>query len=76
MDLFATRDPDESAIFYFRHWSRDQNATNICQITSREEAVLFIREQFTKPGLFSGWNHKELPGFLPEVCGKEGGERG
>jgi len=76
MDLFATLDPDGSAIFYFRHWSRDRNATNICQITSREEAILFIRDQFTKPGLFSGWNHKGLSEFLPEVCVKKDREWG
>jgi hypothetical protein len=62
--------PADPPVFYFRHWLWCDNGPGICEITSREEAALFIREQFTKPGLFSGWNHKGLYELLPEVYGK------
>jgi len=70
-DLFATREVNGTIIFYFRHWIWSSTSPGICQITSREEAVRFIREQFTQPGLFSGWNHRGLKEYLPEVCGRE-----
>jgi len=57
-------------IFWFQHGAWNHNRTNICQITSGEVAARFIREPFTKPVLFSGWNHKGLFRFLPEVYGK------
>jgi hypothetical protein len=70
-DLMARSGEAETIIFYFRHWTWNPADTNICQITSRDEAVRFIREQFTQPGLFSGWNHKGIHEFLPEVYRKE-----
>jgi hypothetical protein len=70
-DLFAKTDPESPPVFYFRHWLWCDNGPGICEITSRKEAALFIREQFTKPGLFSGWNHKGLYELLPEVYGKQ-----
>lgn len=70
-DLFAAKDADMMIIFYFRHWCWSDTRPGICQLTSRNEAARFIREQFTQPGLFSGWNHKGLHEHLPEVYGKE-----
>nr|WP_321353139.1 hypothetical protein [uncultured Methanoregula sp.] len=69
-DLYAKECDDGTVIFWFRHWTWNRNETAICQITSRDEAARFIREQFTKPGLFTGWNHVGLARFLPEVYGK------
>ena len=67
-DLLATRDP---ACFWFRHWTWDGGKwIDRCEFATRDEAVGFIREQFTKPGLFSGWNHRGIREFLPEVYGK------
>ncbi|MFA4860665.1 hypothetical protein [Methanoregula sp.] len=71
VDLFAVHEADGIPVLYFRHWRWSDTGPGICQITSREDAALFIREQFTKPGLFSGWNHRGLHEFLPEVYGKE-----
>jgi len=68
-DLLATRDP---ACFWFRHWTWDGGRwIDRCEFGTRDEAVVFIREQFTKPSLFSGWNHRGIREFLPEVYGKE-----
>jgi len=68
-DLLATRDP---ACFWLRHWTWDGGKwTDRCEFGTRNEAVGFIREQFTKPGLFSSWNHRGIREFLPEVYGKE-----
>ena len=73
-DLLATRDP---ACFWFRHRAWDGGKwIDRCEFAPRNEAVVFIREQFTKPGLFSGWNPRGLREFLPEVYGKKEGERG
>ncbi|MFA4859732.1 hypothetical protein [Methanoregula sp.] len=71
MDLCATRDEKGASIFWFRHWTAKQDETPIRKITSRKEAAGFIRDQFSQPGLFSGWNHKDLHEFLPEVYGKK-----
>ena len=71
VDLFAVHEADGIPVLYFRHWSWCETGPGICQITSRDEAVHFIRKQFTKPGLFSGWNHRGLHEFLPEVYRKE-----
>jgi len=68
-DLLATRDP---ACFWFRHWTWDGGTWNdCCEFATRDMAVLFIRDQFTKQGLFSGWNHRGLHEYLPEVYGKK-----
>jgi len=70
-DLYALRSGENPPVYYFRHqrWC-DAKRPGICQITSRDEAARFLREQLTKPGLFSSWNHKEIHAFLPEVYGK------
>jgi len=66
-DLLATRDP---ACYWFRHWTWDGGTWNDrCEFATRNEAVAFIRVQFTKPGIFSGWNHRGLHEYLPEVYG-------
>ncbi|MFA4859726.1 hypothetical protein [Methanoregula sp.] len=70
-DLCATREEDGSIIHWFRHWTANPNETPVRVITSRKEAAGFIREQFSQPGLFSGWNHKGLHEFLPEVYRKK-----
>nr|WP_320160762.1 hypothetical protein [uncultured Methanoregula sp.] len=70
-DLFVANDADGTITFYFRYGVRDSTSSGMCQIISREDAARFIREHFTKPGLFSGWNHREIKGFLPEVYRKE-----
>jgi len=68
-DLYAKECTDGTVIFWFRHRAWNRNESAICQITSRDEAARFIWEQFTKPGLFSGRNHKGLSRVLPEVYG-------
>jgi phenolic acid decarboxylase len=68
--FYTTEIEVRGVIFWFRHWTWNHNETTICQITSRDEAVRFIREQFMKPCLFSGWNHVGLARFLPEVYGE------
>nr|WP_320160705.1 hypothetical protein [uncultured Methanoregula sp.] len=70
-DLFVANDADGTTTFYFRYWTWNSTSPGICQITSREEAARFVRDRFTKPGLFSGWNHREIKGFLPEVYRNE-----
>nr|WP_321353157.1 hypothetical protein [uncultured Methanoregula sp.] len=55
---FATRDTDGTIIFYFRHWIWSSPNPDICQITSRDEAARFIREQYRRAR------------FLPEMYRK------
>jgi len=70
-DLFVANDADGTITFYFRYWIRESISPGICQITSREVAARFVQDHFTKSGLFSGWNHREIKGFLPEVYRKD-----
>ncbi|MFA4876439.1 MAG: hypothetical protein WC586_03425 [Methanoregula sp.] len=70
-DLFAKYGTGKGKVFYFRHWTGGDTGPGTCQVTSREEAVRFLREQYTEPGFFSGWTHKAVKEFLPELCRKE-----
>jgi hypothetical protein len=69
-DLYAKTDPGSPPVFYFRHWLWCDTGYGICEIIAKEEAARFIREQFSLPGFFTGWNHKGIYEILPEVYGK------
>ncbi|WP_321508175.1 hypothetical protein [uncultured Methanoregula sp.] len=69
-DLFARKDADNTIVYYFRHWDNSSTGPATCQVTSKEEAVRFSREQFTRPGFCTGGNHRGLSEFLPEVYSK------
>ncbi|MFA4877029.1 MAG: hypothetical protein WC586_06415 [Methanoregula sp.] len=70
VDLFVTSDAMNNAIFWFHHWTWCDTGPGICQLTSRDEAARFLREQFMTPGFFAGWNYLEIEKFFPEFYRK------
>jgi hypothetical protein len=64
-DLFAHTAQSGSVYYYLWHWSRRQNETNICQLTTEDSAVQFIREQFGGSATPGDFDHDKLEVRLP-----------
>ncbi|NMB79590.1 MAG: hypothetical protein GYA23_10920 [Methanomicrobiales archaeon] len=66
-DLLAHKAPSTCVYYYLWHWSVCANESNICQLTSEESAVGYIRELFRTEVVVTGLEHENLMDYLPDL---------
>ena len=66
-DLFAHKAPSSTIYFYLWHWSMCHNETDICQLTSEDSTIGFIRELWRTQVYVTGIEHDNLMEFLPDL---------